>query len=1152
MRRNAAGHEKEAVVAAALRLRAGNARALRVADDVSLRTLLVPPPAQGVDSLCACDVSAAALNCAFDALDGARFQLPARLRLLHVLLSDATGLPECEALRLLTRPVAAQLTDSAVTAKAVAAAASTEVADADAAVALQAQQEAAADAAFASAADAAQLHIRLAPAFLQYLEADDDDMGDDARVVRCARLGRALARQTWPRVTVELVELDDSLTETEEGGSAALATLLEVCFSAMQDELDTLHLAPLALDRRCTFDLRKSNAMLDVPDACRVARAAPPHVTLLFAEVLLDSFQDADALAVMLGAGRVAGAEISLRNFHSVDAPLMSRVAAALSAAAAADGSDFALDLGGNTSLKMVDDAHVFSSLRGLTALRGLCVFPESASLPALLSVLPLSLRTLTLRGDALTNETPLLVAAMLSGQLPLLERLTLYASQLNDGESARSLAESLRARSAPFSLYCQFEEGSCDVLTALLKSAPPASGVPAYAADMLRLVAGPIPVGELPELVAAVFAALRHDTEACALDSVTSALQACQPDYGATAFAQLLLHWHNEAPSEMAPLLSSPQRVLLIAARVLRARSQLAAPEDLMFTPLLHRMLLIVAGGTGTLPLSVLSSVAAACLRDQPADPAAFAGADEEREQLMARVFESRQALLALLLAGALAGEAVLSDPALAAASSALDHHAEWMLGSVSRFCAQAADPSAGVRFLRPPNVFDVLLKFNARDAALHLWAVSRVPSLAGALWDIGEGDTRLYFLRTSWLSKIMADPIAEPRLFEALGGLLSAVVSRRVFEMWLLRLHVPGADGLSGWASVLDVEALCVRLSRLKQRRDAARGSSPAAAAALAIAHTHVATILRRCRAALASPGLACAMRCCAQLAIMSASPTPERRVLKSASRELIHVLRQWMRAGTPRAVLGSYLLPRALEIILELLPGGSTELPSPPAILAHNALLACCLQVWDEADCNVPDVCVRASDFIIVSLRSILKMRASAGAADAGCESLLNAGLLLRAAGEVFSRCPADQIRDRCTSRFGAVVSELLTAGWVRANGWDALNPNAAAEAAAAAYRGLAQLLATSAARHVLNMHLSDGARAVLDRLGGELVQLSRLRCDPAEVADARADLRELLRVLLPVLEPRMSSCTEARNKLTSNAEEAVALIYSKKDT
>lgn len=213
---SAAGREPEAIVAAALRLRAGDARALRVADDVSLRTLLVPPPAQGVESLCACDVSAAALNCAFDALDGVRFQLPARLRLLRVLLSDATGLPECEALRLLTRPVAAQLTDSAVTAKAVAAAASTEVADADAAVALQAQQEAAADAAFASAADAAQLHIRLAPAFLQYLEADDDDMGDDARVVRCARLGRALARQTWPRVTVELVELDDSLTETEE------------------------------------------------------------------------------------------------------------------------------------------------------------------------------------------------------------------------------------------------------------------------------------------------------------------------------------------------------------------------------------------------------------------------------------------------------------------------------------------------------------------------------------------------------------------------------------------------------------------------------------------------------------------------------------------------------------------------------------------------------------------------------------------------------------------------------------------------------------------------------------------------------------------------------------------------------------------------
>jgi hypothetical protein len=1169
IRHDASGREKEATIAAALRLRAVDVRALRVADDTSLRALLVPPPAQRVESLCACDVSAEALNLAFDALaggaDGARAQLPARLRLQRVLLSDATGLPECDASRLLTRPVAVELTNAAVAAKNIAAAASTEAGNAaavgaevpDATAAAMVQVLLEADAAFASAADAARLHIRLAPAFLKYNEADEDDMGNDMRVVRCARLGRALARQTWPRVTVELFELDDSLTETEEGGSAALATLLEVCFSSMQDELDTLHLAPLALDRRCTFDLRKSGASLDVSDARRVARAAPPHVTLFFAGVLLDSAQDADDLAVMLAAGRVTGAEITLRNSATAGAPLMSRVAVALSAAAAADGSDFSLNLGHNC-INADAHAYVFNSLRGL-ALRGLRMNLDldDDTMTALVSVLPPSLRKLTFQVIDVTNTTPLLVAALLAGQLPLLECLTLASSRLKDSESARNLAQFLQRCRGPFSMHCEFVEDAAawDVLTTLLKSAPPSSGVPAYAASVLRSFTGPMPVDELPELVAAAFAALRHDSDACVLNSDTFASQACQPDYGTSAFAGLLLHLHDRAPAEMAPLLSLPQHVLLVAARVLRARSQLAAPDDLLFTPLLHRMLLVVAGRMDTLPLFVLSAVAAACKRDEPADLEDFEGTDEELEQQMGRVNESRRALLALLLAGALVGEAAFGDPVFADARSWLAHHKEWLLESVPLFCAQAADPAAGVRFLGRPTGLGVSLSFSACDAALHLWAVSRIPSLAGALWDIGEGDTRLYFLRTSWVSKVLADPIAELICLEALDGLLLAASG--VFELAVVHLHVPGFDGLSGWCSVLDVDALRARLSSLEQRRDAARANSPAAAGALAVAHSYVATILRRCQEALAAPGVASALHCCAQLTFMTASPTPEPDVLDSVLRELNCVLLQWMREGAPPVVPGTSLLSRAWEITFQLYPPDWNSLPPPPVVLAHTAFLACCLSVQYESLCvNVPFMCARTSGDITVLLKSIIALHASAVAADPGCKSFSSVAHVLLAAGEVVSRCPADDLGARCGGDFGAVVSQLLVAGWVRANE-HALDTNTV-ETAAAAYDGLAHLVVTSNALQALSAHLSNGrAPAVLDRLGGEMVQLALLRCrlasgavDPppqsvAALDDARAKLRKLLRVLLPALEPLISS---ADQPLTAYADAALAAARS----
>lgn len=288
-----------------------------------------------------------------------------------------------------------------------------------------------------------------------------------------------------------------------------------------------------------------------------------------------------------------------------------------------------------------------------------------------------------------------------------------------------------------------------------------------------------------------------------------------------------------------------------------------------------------------------------------------------------------------------------------------------------------------------------------------------------------------------------------------------------------------------------------------------------------------------------------------------IISASPAPAPDILNNALRELNCVLLQWMRVGAPPAVPGTRLLARAWEITMQLHPADWNSLPPPPVVLAHTAFLACCLSVQYESLCvDVPFMCARTSGDITVLLRSVIALHASAVAADPGCKSFSDVALLLLAAGEVVSRCPAEELGPRCDGDFVAVVSRLLTAGWVRTNG-HALDANAVAEAAAAAYDGLAQLLATSNALQALSAHLQNGAPAVLDQLGGEMVQLALLRCrlaagatdqPPQSVAllyDARAKLRKLLRVLLPALEPLISSGDQP---LTSNADAALAAARS----
>ena len=1061
-----------------------------------------------------------------------------------MLLADATGLPDCDALRLLTRAVASEATErGAVAMRAAAAEAAAAAADPDIDAAAQAadkarKHEAEAEAAFAAAAEAAQLHVRLSPEFLEFEEnAEEDFAADDARVVRCARLGRALAHQTWPLVTVELVQLDDSMTE--DGGSAVLATLLEVCFAAMQDELDVKQIAPLLLDRRCTFDLRRCGAFLDVRDARRVARAAPPHVRLFFGKVTIFRPEDVDALPGALLLGRVAGATVALCTDEQLEPAPMSRVFMALSAAAIGDYTDFALDFGDHL-ISAADDEHVFNSLRGMKTLRGLHAYIGEDSMAKLLAVLPLSLRRLGLRGRCATDASPLLVAALRAGQLASLDCLVLHVATLKDRETAHLFAEFLRDRVAPFTFCCSAEQDvrTWEVLTALMKS-DPASGVPRVAASKLLGFNGPLPVTEIPELVAAIFAALRQESETSVLDDDAPSRPICClrcQRAGSSAFAWLLLHLHNRAPAEIAALFSSPQHVQLIASRVLRARSPLACSDDRMFAPLLHRMLLIgAADDTAAFPVSTLSAVAAACIRDPP---------DESSDE-PERIYECRTSLLTMLLACAKAGKAFTEDPAFGGVKQWLTHHASWICEAVPRICVQVADAGdEGQSFLLLTNELGVALIYRASDCAQLFWALSRIQSLCNTLWRELALDYERYF-ESEWLSALIADSVAQLKLFDALERLLYAAPAEALLDL-IVREKLYGAT--CGALNLFNVDALRSHLDILKQRRDTAEVNSPAAAA-IDVAHTHVASILRIVQNVHASPAAASMLLCLAKVNIMRTVPA-EPGALDSATRDLNCELLQWMRDGTLNAVRNG-LLSHVLNACTAILPADWTSRDPPMTLLAHTTLMACCLQLRDSPQFHPPEnVFAWVYQDISALLTSIHMKLASAIAGDRGSESFHSIALLLYAVGTVFGRCPAAEVGSHCGGDFRLLATQLAAAGWLRTE--TCISPSAhtpgfisrpyfnAAQTAETAYVGLARLL-----RHVPPEALSarslgcaaGGAAAVLGRLGDELQHLAQLRScldawykdqvKPCQIydhrGDAHANFSKVLRRLRPLLQP-----------------------------
>ena len=1077
----------EVVVAEALRLRAAAAaHSFRIGDDHSLLTLLVPAPAQGIKLLSASDVSAAALNAAFDALagaDGSR-PLPPRLRLQRVLLSNATGLADCDAVRLFNRRVAVAAAERATAAKAAAAVVNMAVAgDLSAEAAAQAMElEAAADAAFAEAADAGQLHVRLSPEFLAYVEdAGDDAVVDDARVVRCARLGRPLARQHWPRVTVELYRLDESLTE--EGGSAALATLLEVCFSSMQDELDVLHLAPTALDRRCTFDLRNSGAFLNIRDACRVVRAAPQHLRVLFGDVTLDRTEDVAALPGVLVPNREHGATVCISFEGPFEPAVMSRLTSALSAAGCAESG---LDLSSLT-LDLESDAHIFSSLRNLTTLRGLSVSLDDDSIAELLAVLPPSLRRLSIAGSVVTEKSHLLAAALLRGRLPVLECLNLKTLPNNDAEAARILADFARRRQqagSPFILFCritQDEPCSWDVLTSLMKYARPASGVLAHAAlKMLRLTC-PVPLDQLDELVANIFAALREDSEVCMPDQFMFQVYHldCEERAGVSVLARLLLHLHDRAPAQMAALLSLPEHVLLIATRVRRARSQLALTDDFLFTPLLHRMLLIVASGTGDLPLSVLSAVADSCIRDEPEDPdAEFDGPEEAYDRRVLKCSEARFALLTMLLACALAGEACSDYLAFTGAIQCRELHSSWLLYSVTSFCIQATAGRSHFLSLRDGMG---ALKFSAADAALHLWALARVPSLHGKF--LGEEMQEylqfdlILFLKqpepTHWLHLLLKDSPSSI-LFDALDALAPLYVA------YPLYCHFA-------------VTSMSVK---------------PAAALA---DMDHIARKLNRVLLSWAG--------------VVVPSLVTDSNLL-------------------PR--LGD----ACIALLSQQSPGARAPATPNMMHLAHAASLAWCLATETGSLTLTDTAAAWVILNLSALLSSIRQMHVSAIAGNPGCRSFFTAALILRAAGTAFCCSLDPDSSSQFPAHLGSMVSPLVTAGWVRYRGSaNPLRADIfvaplfhVALTAEAAYKGLARLIQKLPPDYVkslsvqLQTSVSGGAPAVLDNLGRELAQLAALQRRMSEIcaldrhaqnaANAHAHFSAILRTLRPALEPRIA--------------------------
>jgi hypothetical protein len=483
----------------------------------------------------------------------------------------------------------------------------------------------------------------------------------------------------------------------------------------------------------------------------------------------------------VLVPNREHGATVYISFEGPIEPAVMSRITSALSAAGC---SESGLDLS-ELPLDLESDAHVFSSLRNLTTLRTLSVSLADDSIAELLAVLPPSLRRLRidLAGSVVTEKSHLLAAALQSGRLPVLECLILNTLP-SDAEAARILADFARRRQqagSPFILFCritQDEPCSWDVLTSLMKYARPASGILAHAAlKMLRLTC-PVPLDQLNELVANIFAALREDSEVCMPDQFVFQVYHldCEERAGVSVLARLLLHLHDRAPAQMAALLSLPEHVLLIAIR--RARSQLALTDDFLFTPLLHRMLLIVAGGTGDLPLSVLSAVADSCFRDAPEDPdAEFDGPEEAHVRRVHKCSETRFALLTMLLANALASEVFSEIPEITGANQCRELQTSWLLDSAVLFCIQATEGRSHFLSLR-----DGLgaLKFSAADAALHLWALARVPSLHGKFLGKKMQEDWGFDLKTflkqpdpnSWLHLLLKDSPSS-LLFDALDAL-------------------------------------------------------------------------------------------------------------------------------------------------------------------------------------------------------------------------------------------------------------------------------------------------------------------------------------------------------------------------------------------
>ena len=311
----------------------------------------------------------------------------------------------------------------------------------------------------------------------------------------------------------------------------------------------------------------------------------------------------------------------------------------------------------------------------------------------------------------------------------------------------AASRGRALRERMTPFQLhfYGHGTEHDLMLFPPLIVAAHPASGVPQYAAFCLGNVFLSAEHGGVAmeaaracaatcarELIPALLAIMAHDLavgEACAALEEDVVFDADDATLHSSNVARLLLLLLSFAPSETAEALCSGNCVQLLAARVLHARAFDADERHRRFTPLLHRALLTRARDTDTegINIPVLATVASACLREMPA----LDSAHESRTQ------EAHVAVMCVLLVCGIAGDAGLDEPALAAAGQWLAKHVDWLLHTL----ADMADAALGVPDVAHPLAQRLhgapqKIKMVARDAALHVAALPRVPALAAVLW--------------------------------------------------------------------------------------------------------------------------------------------------------------------------------------------------------------------------------------------------------------------------------------------------------------------------------------------------------------------------------------------------------------------------------